>query len=243
VRGPLVTFVSQFVEPSGSFPRARDSLGTLRPEFENLGTNWGDSVACSNVPPEFNRPLVVSRPGNRAVEPVSSGERYQGRGRGGNPAAVERAVTFAPEGHDEGRMITVQYRQMDPAAAEAGLMPHPGAPHPSSAPVEIGFEAPCGLRQLVEIGYEVPCSLRQSCPPSVVHAYPSPRIDVPPRGALAPHPVIQGDQLAGQWVRAHSVAPSVLSSSSVPAAKQKGFIAEARGTGLALDTDHVPPSV
>ena len=138
-------------------------------------------------------------------------------------------------------MITVQYRQMDPAVAEAGLLPHPGASHPSFIPMEIGFEAPCSLRQPVEIGYEVPCSLRQSYPPSEVHAYPPPRIEVPPKGALALHPVIQGDQLVGQWVRAPSVAPGVPSSSSVPAAKQEGFIAEAWGTGPTVDADHVPP--
>jgi len=58
--------------------------------------------------------------------------------------------------------------------------------------------------------------------------------------ALAPHPVIQGEQIVGQWVRAPNVAPGVLSSSSVPAAKQEGFIAEARGTGPTVDADHVP---
>jgi len=82
---------------------------------------------------------VVSGLGDRAVCPVSSGECYQSRGREGNPAAVERAVTFAPDGRDEGTVITVQYRPLDPAIAEAGLMPRPGAPHPSSVPVEIGF--------------------------------------------------------------------------------------------------------
>jgi len=42
VRPAQQVFVSQlqFVELLGSFPRARDSLGTLFPEFENLGTNW-----------------------------------------------------------------------------------------------------------------------------------------------------------------------------------------------------------
>jgi len=101
---------SQLVEPSGSFPRARDSLGTLHPELGNVGMNWGDQVARSDVPPKFNRPPVVNRLGDRAVEPVSSGKCYQGRGREGNPAAVERAVTFALEGHDEGPVITVQCR-------------------------------------------------------------------------------------------------------------------------------------
>jgi len=56
VRPARQVFVSQsqLVEPSGSLPRARDSLGTLRPEFGNVGTNWGDQVAHSDVPPEFN---------------------------------------------------------------------------------------------------------------------------------------------------------------------------------------------
>jgi len=67
---------------------------------------------------------------------------------------------------------------------------------------------------------------------------------VPQRGASAPHPVIQGDQLVGQWVRAPSVAPGVPpSSSSIPAAKQEGFIAEARGTAHTVDAGHVPSCV
>jgi len=231
----------QFVEPSGSFPMARDSLGTLRPEFENLGTNWRDSVARSNVPPEFDRSQVANGPGDRAVDPVSSGECYQGHGQGGNRAAVERAVSFAPESHRERPETIVKYRQMDPAAVEAELLPRPRASHPSSMPMEVEYEVPCRLRQPMEVGCEVPCSLRQSCPPSEVHTYPPTRIDVPPRGALAPHPVIQGDQLEGQRVRAPSVAPGVPSSSSVPAAKQEGFIAEAQGTGPTVDADHVPP--
>ena len=49
----FVSQPSQSVEPSGSFPRARDSMGTLHLGFESLGTNWGDTVARSNVPPEF----------------------------------------------------------------------------------------------------------------------------------------------------------------------------------------------
>ena len=54
-------------------------------------------------------------------------------------------------------------------------------------------------------------------------------------------PVIQGDQLVGQWVRAPSVAPGAPpSSSSIPAAKQEGFIAEAWGTAHTVDAGHVP---
>ena len=131
---------------------------------------------------------------------MSSGERYMGHGQGGNPAAVERAVSFAPGSQGERPETTVKYWQMDPAAVEAGLLPRPGASHPSSVPVEVGYEVPCCLRQPMEVGYKVPCSLRQSCSPSEVHAYPPSRIDVPPRGALAPHPVIQGDRIVGQWV-------------------------------------------
>jgi len=118
-------FVShpQSVESLGSFPRARDSLDTLRPEFGNVGTDWGDRVARSDVPPEFNGFPVVNGLGDRAVYPVPPGECYQSRGREGNPATVEQAVTFAPEGHDEGMVITVQYRPLDPAVAEAGLVP------------------------------------------------------------------------------------------------------------------------
>jgi len=47
--------------------------------------------------------------------------------------------------------------------------------------------------------------------------------------------------IVGQWVRAPSVAPGVPSSSSVPAAKQEGFIAEARAKGPTVDADHVRP--
>jgi len=147
-------------------------LGTLRPEFGRVGTDWGDRVARSDVPPEFNRFPVVNGLGDTAVYPVPPGERYQSRGREGNPAAVKRAVTFAPDGRDEGTVITVQYRPMGSAVAEAGQMPRPGAHHPSSVHVEIGLEPPCSsLRQPVELGFEAPCNLRQTCPPSVVHAY------------------------------------------------------------------------
>jgi len=74
-----------------------------------------------------------------------------------------------------------------------------------------------------------------------VHAYPPQRVDVPVGGALAPHTAIQGDQIVGQSVRAPNSAPGVPSSSSVPAAKQEGFIAEAQGTGPTVNADHVPP--
>jgi len=203
----FVSQPSQSVEPSGSFPRARDSLGTLRPEFGNTRTDWGDHVARSDIPPKFNGVPVVNGLGDRAVHPVRPGERYQSRGPEGNPAAVKRAVTFAPGGHDEGAVITVQYRPMVPAVAEASLMPRPGAHHPSSVPVEIRLEPPCSLRQPVEGGLEAPCNPRQVCPPSAVHAYPPQRVNVPLGGALAPHTAIQGDQIVGQWVRASNSAP------------------------------------
>jgi len=64
---------------------------------------------------------------------------------------------------------------------------------------------------------------------------------VPVGGALALHTAIQGDQIVGQWVRAPNSAPGVPSSSSVPAAKQEGFIAEARGTGPTVNADCIPP--
>jgi len=137
-------------------------------------------------------------------------------------------------------VITVQYEPMDPAVAETGQMPHTGAHHPSSIPMEIGLEPPCSLHQPVELRFEAPCNLRQTCPPSVVHAYPPQRVDAPVGGALAPQTAIQGDQIVGQWVRAPNSAPGVPSSSSVPAAKQEGFIAEARGTGPTVNADHVP---
>ena len=105
-RQVFVSQPSQLVEPSGGFPRARDSLGTLCPEFENGRTNRGDCVARSDVPPEVNTVPVVNGLGDRAVYPVPPGERYQSRGPGGNPVAVERAVTFAPDNRDDGTVIT-----------------------------------------------------------------------------------------------------------------------------------------
>ena len=66
---------------------------------------------------------------------------------------------------------------------------------------------------------------------------------MPLGGAVAPHPVVQGDQIVGQWVRAPHSAPGVPSSSSVPAAKQEGFIVEARGTGPTIDADNVLPCI
>jgi len=136
-------------------------------------------VTASPAVPEVNGVPVVNGTGDRAVYPVPPGERYQSRGPKGNPVAVERAVTFAPEYRDDGMVITVQYRPMVPAAAEAGGVPRPGAHQPSSVPVEIGLEPPCRLRQPVERGFEAPCNLRHVCPPSAVHAYPPQRVDVP----------------------------------------------------------------
>ena len=107
--------------------------------------------------------------------------------------------------------------------------------------MEIGLEPPCSLHQPVEEGLEAPCNPRQVCPPSAVYAYPPQRVDVPVGGALAPNTAIQGDQVVGQWVRAQNSAPGVPSSSSVPAAKQEGFTAEARGTGPTINADRVPP--
>ena len=172
VRQVFVSQPLQLVEPPGVFPRARDSLGTLRPEMGTGGLDWGERVARSDVPPEVNGVPVVNGLGDRAVYPVPPGERYQSRGPEGNPVAVERAVTFAPDSRDEGMVITVQYRLMVPAAAEAGGVPRPGAHRPSSVPVKIGLEPPGRLRQTAEGGFEAPCSLRQACPPSAVHAYP-----------------------------------------------------------------------
>jgi len=137
-------------------------------------------------------------------------------------------------------VITVQYWPMAPAVAEAGLMPRPGAHHPSSVPVEIGLEPPCSLHQPVEGGLEAPCNPRQVCPPSAVHAYHPQRVDVPVGGVLAPQTAIQEDQIVGQWVRAPNSAPGVRSSSSVPAAKQEGFIAEARGICPTVNADRIP---
>jgi len=172
---------------------------------------------------------------------VPPGERYQSRGPGGNPVAVERAVTFAPDNRDDGTVITVQYRPMVPAAAEAGGVPRPGAHHPGFVPVDIGLEPPCSLRQPMEGGFQAPCNLRQVCPPSAVHAYPPQRVDMPAGSVLVPQIVVQGDQVVGQWVRAPINGPGAPCSSSFLAAKQEGFIAEARGTGPTINTDQIPP--
>jgi len=80
VQQVFVSQPSQSVEPLGSFLRAGDSLGTLCPELGNVGTDWGDRVARSDVPPEFNRFPVVNGLGDRAVYPVPPGKRYQSRG-------------------------------------------------------------------------------------------------------------------------------------------------------------------
>jgi len=105
------------------------------------------------------------------------------------------------------------------------------------------LEPPCSLRQPVGIGLAVPGDLRQTRPPSVVHAYPPQRAEVPLGSAVASHPVVQGDQIVGQWVRAPNSAPGTPSSSSVPAAKQESFIAEARGMGPTVDAGSVLPCI
>jgi len=61
------------------------------------------------------------------------------------------------------------------------------------------------------------------------------------RGASAPHPVIQRDQLVGQWVQA--LSHGVSSFSSAPAAKQAAFIAEARGTCHTGESGQVPQCI
>jgi len=198
VRQVFVSQPSQSVEPSGGFPRARDSLGTLRPEIGNGRTDWGDRVARSDVPPEVNGVPVVNGLGERAVYLVPPGECYQSRGPEGNPVVVERAVTFAPEYRDDGTGITVQYRPIVPAAAEAGGVRHPGAHHPSSVPVGIGSEPPYLPRQPAGGGFEAPCNLRQVCLPSAVHACPPQRVDVPAGSVLVPQTVVQGDPVVGQ---------------------------------------------
>jgi len=167
VRPARQVFVSQSVEPSGSFPRARVGLGTLRPEVGNLETIWGDLSTRSNLQPEVDRSQVASRPEDRALEPVASGERYQSHGQGGNSVAVWQADSFSQGGHGTRPRTSVEPRQMDSAGAEAGsvgLLPGPGASVLSSGSMKVG--------------YVVPCNLRQSCPPSEVHAYPPPRMDV-----------------------------------------------------------------
>ena len=198
-RQVFVSQPSQLIEPSGSFPRARDSLGALRPEFENGRTNWGDCVVRGDVPPEVNRVPVVNGLSDRAVYPVPPGDRYQSRGSEGNPVVVERAATFAPEYRDDGTVMTVRYRPMVPAAAETGGAPRPGAHNPGSVPVGIGPEPPYHPRMSAGGGFEAPCNLRQNCPPSAVHAGQQ-RVDVPAGNVLIPQTVVQGDPVVGQWV-------------------------------------------
>jgi len=64
---------------------------------------------------------------------------------------------------------------------------------------------------------------------------------VPAESVLIPQTVVQGDQVVGQWVRVPINGSGVPCSSSVPAAKQEGFAAEARGTGPTVNADRIPP--
>ena len=150
----------QLIEPSGSFPRARDSLGALRPEFENGRTNWGDCVVRGDVLPEVNRVPVVNGLSDRAVYPVPPGDRYQSRGSEGNPVVIERAATFAPEYRDDGTVMTSNLGEAIPVTtgartsttaetAETGGAPRPGAHNPGSVPVGIGPEPPYHPRILL----------------------------------------------------------------------------------------------
>jgi len=106
--------------------------------------------------------------------------------------------------------------------------------------VGIGPEPPYLPRVPAGGGFEAPYNLRQVCPPSAVHACPQ-KVNVPAGNVLIPQTVVQGDPVVGQWVRAPINGACVPCSSSVPAAKQEGFNAEARGTGPTISADQVPP--
>ena len=81
----------------------------------------------------------------------------------------------------------------------------------------------------MEVGYELPNDLGQPNPPSAVHTYPPPRMDVQPSGTLVPYPVTRGDQTIRPWVRAPSLTSGLSSFPTTPEVRTEGFIAEARG--------------
>jgi len=110
------------------------------------------------------------------------------------------------------------------------MQPAPGASVPSSRPAEVG--------------HVMPGNLQQRCPPSEVHNFHPPRMDVQPVGAQVPCPVTQGDQVVGhKWVRNPSSVSGLSSIPLTPDVGQGGFIAEAGGTSHAIDVAQIVPCV
>jgi len=192
VRPAHQVFVSQPIEPSGSFLRVlAGPVGILRPPVGNVERVWGEASARSNLQPEFDASQVASRPEDRAVDTRASGERYLNHGSASGAVVVNRADTYSQESHGARPKKTMESQQMDPAGMETGLtgmQPVPGASVPSSGPAEVG--------------HVMPGDLRQPCLPSEAHIVHPPGMDVQSMGAPAPCPVAQGDQVVGhKWVR------------------------------------------
>jgi len=100
VRRAHQVFVSQRIEPSGSFPRAlAGPVGILRPPVGNMERVWGEASARSNLQPEFDASQVASRPEDRAVDLGASGERYLNHGSASGAVAVNRADTYSQDSH------------------------------------------------------------------------------------------------------------------------------------------------
>jgi len=65
--------------------------------------------------------------------------------------------------------------------------------------------------------------------PSVVHAYPQARLDVPIGSTLVQSPVVYQDPSTGKLFQVPSNAASLSSFNSIPDVGMTGFIAEAQG--------------
>jgi len=186
-------FMSQPIEPSGSFPRVLAGLvGTPHPQLRNMEKIWGESSTRSNLQSEFDVSHVASRPEDRAVEPKAFGECYLNNGSVSGSVAVNRADTYSQGNHGERPKTT------NPAGMEtgsAGLLPIPGASVQSSGPMEVG--------------HVMPGDLRQPCPPSGSHIIHPPRMDVQSTGAPAPYPVAQGNQVVGHQSIKQSINQSL----------------------------------
>jgi len=114
-------FVSQPIEPSGSFPRALAGLvGTRHPRLGNMKKIWGESSAHSNLQSEFDVSQVANWPEDRAVDPGASGKCYLNNGSASDSVAVTRADTYTQGNHGVRPKTTIESQQMDPAGMETG---------------------------------------------------------------------------------------------------------------------------
>ena len=138
----------QPIEPSGSFPRAlAGPVGILCPSVRNMQDIWGEASTRSNLRPEFDASQVASRPIDRAVDPMASGECYLSTGSVSSSVTVNRTDICSQGNQGAWPKTTLEPQRMDSMGMGAGLTGVrlvSGAYGQSSSPMEV----PGNLQQL-----------------------------------------------------------------------------------------------